>query len=40
MGHFNVKANDCNYKEHDRQLKELFINGINDEMLTAEIIKE
>ena len=31
MGHLRIKANECNYKEHDRWLKEQFINGINDD---------
>ena len=34
-----IKGNECNYKEHDGQLKEQFINGLNDEMMAAEIIK-
>ena len=40
MSHLRIKANECNYKEHDRPLKEQFINGINDEMMTAKILKE
>ena len=35
-----IKAEECNYKEHDRFLKIQFINGINDEEITQEIIKE
>ena len=29
-----------NYKEHETWLEEQFINGINDEMMTTEIIRE
>ena len=36
---FELKANECNYKQHDRELKSKFINGINDEMITAEMIR-
>ena len=35
----SVSADGCNYKEPDRKIKEQFINGINDEMKTTEIIK-
>ena len=31
MGRHHIKVAECNYKEHNRQLKEQFINGINDE---------
>ena len=40
MSHLRIKSNECNYREHDRQLKEQFINGINNEMMAAKIIKE
>ena len=30
---------DCNYKEIDRQLKEQFIYGLNDEKILVEIIR-
>ena len=30
---------ECKYKENDRRLKEQFINGMNDEAITAEIIR-
>ena len=30
----------CNYKEIDRQLKEQFIHGLNDEEILAEIFRE
>ena len=39
MGCLRMKTNESNYKEKDRRLKEQFINGINDEMMT-EIIGE
>ena len=28
MDHLRIKPNECNYKEHDKELKEQFINGI------------
>ena len=31
MGRVCIKAAECNYKEHDRRLKEQFINGIDYE---------
>ena len=31
---------ECNYQELDRQLKEQFINGLNDKDMLGEIIKE
>ena len=40
MGQLGIKANECKYKKYDRYLKEQFLNGINDKMMTAEIIKE
>ena len=40
MGNLGIKANECSYKEHFRWLKEQCINGINDEMMTAKIIKD
>ena len=37
-GCITVKANQCEYKERDRRLKEQFVNGINDNyMMTAKI---
>ena len=30
----------CNYQEVDRQLKEQFIHGLNDNSMLEEIIKE
>ena len=38
IGHLRVRANECEYKEEDRRLKEQFINGINDDDLVTEII--
>ena len=31
MDHLRSMANELNYKEHDRQLKEKFTGGIKDE---------
>ena len=39
MGCLRIKANGCIYKKDDRWLKQL-INGINNEMMTAKILKE
>ena len=39
MGHLIIEANQCYYKEHDGQLKGQLINGINEELMTAEIIR-
>ena len=40
MHRLNIKAADCIYKEHGRQLKEEFINDIYDEEITQVVIKE
>ena len=40
MGRLCIKDAECNYKEHDRRLKEQFINGLDDKEITQEIIKE
>ena len=40
MGRLRAAAVECNYKEIDRQLKEQFIHGLNDEKMLAEIIRE
>ena len=40
MDHLRVIANECNYNMCHRWLKELFINRMNDEMMTAELIKK
>ena len=34
MGHLRIKSDKCGFKEKDRRLKEQFINGINDDMMT------
>ena len=35
-----TEATDCKYKEYDRRLKEQFINGLVDENMEEEIIRE
>ena len=40
MGRLRVQERDCKYIEVDRRLKEQFINGINNQAMTAEIIRE
>ena len=40
MNHLTGKANGCEEKERDRRLKEQFINGIIDDNMTTEIIRE
>ena len=40
MGRLHVVAVECNYRELDRQLKEQFIHGLNDQCMLEEIIKE
>ena len=35
-----MKSTECKHKENDKLIKEQFINGINDEAMTNEIIKE
>ena len=39
-GHLRIKANEYGYKEKDRKLKEQFIDGINDNDMMTEIIRE
>ena len=39
-GRFHIKSPECNYKEHERQLKEQFITGIGNEEIMQEIIKK
>ena len=39
-GHLRIKANRCPYKEEDRQLKQQFHNGINDDDMMIVIIQE
>ena len=40
MGHLRIKANQINYKQHDGQIKEEYIDRINDETMMTEIMKE
>ena len=40
MGRFHIKATKCNYKEHNRRLKEQFIYGIYDDEIPQEIIRK
>ena len=40
MGRLRLAAVEYNYREVDRQLKEQFINGLNDNDMFAEIIRE
>ena len=35
-----IMAGECSYKGYDRRLKEQFINGIDNEDMIKEIIKE
>ena len=39
MGRLRIETTECKYKERDRGLKEKFRNDINDQTMTAEIIK-
>ena len=40
MGRLRTKAAQCQYKEHDSLLTKQFINGINDDGMQDEILKE
>ena len=40
VGRLRMAVVECNYKEIDRQLKEQFIHGLNDEEMLVEIIRE
>ena len=40
MGRLRTDVVECKYKEVDRQLKEQFIHGLNDDEMLAEIIRE
>ena len=40
MGRFHIKSAECNYKEHDRWLKDQCMKGIDDEDIMQEIIKK
>ena len=39
MGRLIFNATGCKYKARDGQLKEQFINGLNDDNMIAEIMK-
>ena len=39
MGRISTRAAECNYKEHNRRLKEQYVYGISNEEMTQEIIK-
>ena len=40
MGRLYIKATGYKYKEYDRRLKRQFINGLDNESIIVEIIKE
>ena len=40
MARLRLAAVECNYKEVDRQLKEQFVHGLNDNDMLAEITKK
>ena len=40
MGHLIIKVNEFGYKEKDRRFKEQFIDGIGDNDMMTEIIRE
>ena len=40
MGRLRIKATECKHRESTRMLKEQFINSMNYEVMTADIIKE
>ena len=40
IGHLRIKANECAYEGKDRTLNEQFINGINDDGMMTEIVRE
>ena len=40
MGRQRQTAAECNHKENDICLIEKFLNGINDDIMVSEIIKE
>ena len=40
MGRLRTVVVKCNYKEIDRQLKEQFMHGLNDEEMLVEIITQ
>ena len=40
MGRIRTAAVECKYKKVDRQLKEQFFHGLNDDEMLAEVIRE
>ena len=40
MGQLRIKANEYKCQEYHRKLKDQFIDGTNDKVMTSEIIKE
>ena len=40
MGRLCIKAAECNYKEHDRWLKQQFINALHNEEIMKEKLKQ
>ena len=40
MGRLCIKITDSTYKEHERRLKEQFLNALDNENIIAEILKE
>ena len=40
MGRLRIATAECNYQEVDRQLKEQFTHGLNDDDMIIQIIKE
>ena len=39
MGYLRIIGNEWNFNEEDRQLKEQFINGINDDNVISKIMR-
>ena len=37
MGKLSIVGANCKYKERDRHLKEIFRNGLNDDIMIIEI---
>ena len=40
MGRLRLTVVECNFKEKDRQLKEKFIHGLNDNEMLVEILRK
>ena len=40
MGRLRLTVAECNYREVDRQLKEQFVHGLNNNDMLAEITRE